>query len=443
MASYSLSLLLALGTCLRLWLFQSRSLSRWLAERHELVTPVTSWKRVTEGLALRRAGVAVYDGDVFHETPLMLRAVDVVDHWMGTQNVWIAFVVADLLTAIVLGRLATEVRSYVIRRQDAECDAYVPASVKLILSPEMLSLSRLYVVAAYMLNPLTVATCVAMSTAVFHHLILALALLFTLRENRLLMCVFIALAAYELMYPIMLIVPAALLLAHAETHVVDSRLPPYMSVVSVIQTFICFTSAACLLLYSSHYVEGSWGFLHSTYEFVLTIPDLAPNVGIFWYFFTEVFDHFRTFFVFVFQLHVFIYIAPLTIRLREHPLFLAYMLLSISAIFRSYPSLADTAFYMSLLPLWRHLLVYMRNTFISVIMFCVGVVLAPVLWYLWISAGSANANFYFAITLVISTAQVLLVTDLLFAYLRREFDLFHGVKPTTAPDKKPAMVILD
>lgn len=33
----------------------------------------------------------------------------------------------------------------------------------------------------------------------------------------------------------------------------------------------------------------------------LTVPDLTPNVGMWWYFFTEMFDHFRAFFLGVFQ----------------------------------------------------------------------------------------------------------------------------------------------
>ena len=104
--------------------------------------------------------------------------------------------------------------------------------------------------------------------------------------------------------------------------------------------------------------------------------------------------------------------------------------------------MADTAFYMALLPMWRHLFVYMRNEFVAGIMFVVGVVLAPLMWYLWIAAGSANANFYFAITLVICASQVFLLTDLLLAFIRREFDLTRGIKLVTA-DGKPAVIILD
>lgn len=153
--------------------------------------------------------------------------------------------------------------------------------------------------------------------------------------NRLLMCLLIAVAAYETVYPVMLIVPAALFLADKELR--DTGLPSYMAAVSIIQTLVCFCSALALLLFVSNYAENSWEFLRSTYGFLMTVSDLAPNVGIFWYFFTEVFDHFRTFFVFVFQMHAFIYVAPMTIRLRQHPLFLAYSLLALSAVFRFVP----------------------------------------------------------------------------------------------------------
>ena len=39
-------------------------------------------------------------------------------------------------------------------------------------------------------------------------------------------------------------------------------------------------------------------------------------------------------------------------------------------------------------------------------MFVCTTVFGPILYYLWIYAGSANANFYFAIALAFSTAQV-------------------------------------
>ena len=71
------------------------------------------------------------------------------------------------------------------------------------------------------------------------------------------------------------------------------------------------------LLYASFLLEkGSWAFLKSTYGFILTVPDLTPNMGVFWYFFTEMFEHFRLFFICVFQINAFIYAVPLAVKLR-------------------------------------------------------------------------------------------------------------------------------
>ena len=53
-----------------------------------------------------------------------------------------------------------------------------------------------------------------------------------------------------------------------------------------------------------------------------------------------------------------------------------------------------------------HTILDLRYTLVVLTMFLVASVLGPVLWYLWIHAGSANANFFFAMTLVYCLAQV-------------------------------------
>ena len=81
----------------------------------------------------------------------------------------------------------------------------------------------------------------------------------------------------------------------------------------------------------------------------LLLPDLTPNVGLWWYFFIEMFDSFRSFFLVVFQLHLLIYVIPLTLRLP--PLEVLTILIGIISIFKSYPSLSDLTLYLSLLSL--------------------------------------------------------------------------------------------
>ncbi len=112
---------------------------------------------------------------------------------------------------------------------------------------------------------------------------------------------------------------------------------------------------------------------------------------------------------------------------------LAYSLLALTAVFKSYPSYGDVGFYTALLPTVGYLLPYMKQNFIVANMFLATTILGPIMYQLWIYNGSANANFFFAITLVFGTAQIFLITDILFAYVKREFYLnkgFKALKPT-------------
>ena len=48
---------------------------------------------------------------------------------------------------------------------------------------------------------------------------------------------------------------------------------------------------------------------------------------------------------------------------------------------------------------------------------------------------------FFAITLVFSTAQIFLVTDLLFAYVKREFSLRTGLKTLNKDHTSPLILL--
>mgnify|MGYP002377851119 CR=1 FL=1 len=86
------------------------------------------------------------------------------------------------------------------------------------------------------------------------------------------------------------------------------------------------------------------------------VPDYTPNIGIFWYFFTEMFDHFRSLFVWTFQMHVLVlYLLPFSIRLRKDPIFLFWLLCALFCTFKSYPAYGDAAFYFNYLPIWSYL----------------------------------------------------------------------------------------
>ena len=83
----------------------------------------------------------------------------------------------------------------------------------------------------------------------------------------------------------------------------------------VITIFSIFLGIIYYLSYL--WMGNSWTFLESTVGFILAVPELTPNMGLFWYFFTEMFEHFRVFFVCTFQINCFVYVYPLAARLKD------------------------------------------------------------------------------------------------------------------------------
>lgn len=64
-----------------------------------------------------------------------------------------------------------------------------------------------------------------------------------------------------------------------------------------------------------------------------------------------------------------------------------------------------------------------RYTFIAASVLLYSTLLGPAFHHLWIYAGSGNANFFYAITLVWSLGLAILVGDTIFAVMRDEWEL--------------------
>ena len=68
------------------------------------------------------------------------------------------------------------------------------------------------------------------------------------------------------------------------------------------------------------------------------------------------------------------------------------------------------------------MLAVMRYTFFATSTLLYATLLGPAFYYLWIYAGSGNANFFYAITLVWSLAVTVIVADAIYAVLRDEWE---------------------
>ena len=171
----------------------------------------------------------------------------------------------------------------------------------------------------------------------------------------------LACASYLALYPALLFPPLVLLCYDRKAREVKE---PLNATFLTVQYFTAFFASISWFLHLSNMLTGGESeYLASTYGVHLLLPDLTPNVGLWWYFFIEMFDSFREFFLGVFWLHLGGYVGALCIRLRTQPLFVITTMLGIFAIFKPYPSISDTSLYFAMLPLYRH--VFPRKFFLS------------------------------------------------------------------------------
>lgn len=375
-----------------------------LTGRVEISTPVTSFKRLQEGLFLYNHNVSPYDGGVYHQAPLLLPLFSLLPSVkvlpIFTDLLYIA---VDLLSAHALYKIAESGEAgasarFQSPRRDKRWSGFVIA-------------------ASFLLNPFTIATCIGRSTTVFSTCAILYAIAKAIAGSSISAMVALSFASYLSMYPVLLLPPLVLL-------ALDHRRSQRGRALPVAAVYVLVV-AACLaaLLAMSRLLTGSWEFLSSTYGMQLTLTDLTPNVGLWWYFFIQMFDPFRSFFVAVFWLHLSSYVAGLSIRLRSQPLVVLVLLTGIFAIFKPYPSIGDSGLFLALVPLYRHIFPLMRYTFVITATIMYASFLGPAFYHLWIYAGSGNANFFYAITLVWSLGQSLLVSDLTFAVLRDEWEV--------------------
>ena len=121
--------------------------------------------------------------------------------------------------------------------------------------------------------------------------------------------------------------------------------------------------------------------------------DLTPNLGLYWYFFAEMFDDFRAFFLCAFAgFGAFLVLlggsngARQTVVLR----FAAKLCATATA---PYPTPRDVAGHLAMLPLFAEPLEMYRGGFLVAAAYAFVGILAPIFWRLWIESRVANSIF--------------------------------------------------
>ncbi|XP_020248401.1 phosphatidylinositol glycan anchor biosynthesis class U protein-like isoform X1 [Asparagus officinalis] len=409
-----------------------------LASVPEVTTPLTSLRRLAEGYWLKQASMSPYSGSMYHGSPLLLPilgplTVKRVDGVPTHIFYSLIFVIVDLITAMLIR--ATGRRLLVKGCQNMQLLNLENADQGKLDTGDLASLVFLW-------NPLTIITCVGSSTSPIDNLMVVLAIYGACSRIVPLAAFGWVMATHLSLYPAILIVPVILLLGygldapppklfllknsnadesgtskHVNEHKVTSQtgIAQLFSWKPIIYFVLWASIWSCYVLFLSVITlkgfNGLSEMLRKTHGFILTVEDLSPNIGLLWYFFAEVFDFFRSFFLIVFHLNILFMILPLAIRLNHRPCFLAFVFMALASMLKSYPSVGDSALYLGLLGLFANELAEMHFPFF---LFCgyVGVsLLSPVMHNLWIWRGTGNANFYFATGLGYACLQTVLIVE--------------------------------
>ncbi|GAA5898793.1 GPI-anchor transamidase subunit GAB1 [Sporobolomyces salmoneus] len=381
-----LALTLAQGAGLRL-LLSCTPLPLLLAHRNELTTPHSSWQRLQEGYyLLTKLQLNPYAAGSFHAPPLLLALVGPLTDAAITPK-WISFLVwtvADVGIAWAVARIADRRDRGKLLEDEGE-KRWTGSRIALL----------------YLLHPFSVATNLARSTVVFSNLFLALALESAISGSLLSAVFLLSFATHLRLHPVLLLPPLVLLANHMQNPSAARR----SLKTDALRGAIAFVAHQMILLFASRWFTGSWDFLSSVYGLILTIPDLTPNIGLTWYFFIEMFDHFRSFFLVVFALHPLVYVAPLTYFYRKDALFAIVLLIGSYTLLNSYPTLGDYALWHVLLACYSELLPYVSSTLFHSLLPLYALCLLPTFHHLWLYSGSGNANFFYASTLVWAISQ--------------------------------------
>ncbi|CAL1401150.1 unnamed protein product [Linum trigynum] len=408
-----------------------------LSSRPEVSTPLTSIRRLAEGYWLKQSSMSPYAGSMYHGSPLLLSVLGplTVKRIEGQPShilCSLVFVLADLISAILLRATGRKLQM-----------AYRKSLKSLNLlnkSTDSGGLSSGDIAAlVYLWNPFTIVACVGLSTSPVENLFNILTLYGAATGIAPLAAFGWVMATHLSLYPAILIIPVILVLGYgpdappsklfrskengkvgddkSSQEIIFSwgrvlHLLVWTSVWSVYVLVLCSISV------KQH--SSLQEMFQRTYGFILTVEDLSPNIGVLWYFFAEVFDFFRDFFLIVFHSNILFMILPLAIRLKHRPCFLAFVYIAISSMLKSYPSVGDPALYLGLLGLFLDELADMQFCFF---LFCgyVGVsVLSPVMHNLWIWRGTGNANFYYATAMAYACFQIVLVVESVSSMLNHD-----------------------
>ncbi|ESK93854.1 cell division cycle protein 91 [Moniliophthora roreri MCA 2997] len=372
----------------------------YLVHDHQLSSPLTSYRNLQEGIYLFQHNVDPYSGGVFRHSPLYLSLFSTIIPSSPTLAL-VLWTLCDVVGAYALVQIY-RARQGLSGSGSSRRDALVGAS--------------------YLFNPYLFLPSLALSTSSFENALAMVVLMLACKRKTSQALLTMSFLIHVTLSSVLLVAPVFLLLLSAGPHShlaspraftflgeMKKRLPLLLG--EFLLYFGALTGVACVVAGGTTWVPQTWGAS-------LTLPDLTPNTGLWWYFFTEMFDHFRPFFLMVFSVHLLIYVAPMCIKFQHDPLYAAFLLFGVLGTFKAYPTLSDPGLFITLHAIFPEIYPYMRYPIVTALLHLHASLLLPLFHHLWLGQGTGNANFFYASTLVFGCANGAGMVDAIWAGLR-------------------------
>lgn len=414
-----LNLVLLIGILLRFTVFFFRKLHGIAYDSVEITSPLSSKKSLEEGFFFLKNGIEMYDGGVNHHAPILVIVM------FFLKEVWLKIfywskLEKEHLVEIFFTVFLTLIDVHITKRIVSISNWYSNNRKKKFFTIN----DRFddYVIAGfYMLNPLMIFTTLSHSTVNIFLLFLVESMYQLSVKRRIFrgMLFFATLTYFSVLFGHLFIPLIALTI---------SNVPEIKPMGVIVQGLISFCFVYSTLTALSYAFLGSWIYLKQCILTEIGFKIMQPNIGLWWYFFIEIFDYFRTFFIYGFNFFLFIFILPLTLRFFEFKIsdkkyvgdsffafYLCYLWLS---FMKPYPVVADIGFGISLLPIFKNILLSFKKKFILIgFILYISLLLSPIFYYTWIYLENTNSNFFYSISLILGVVYCLFFINLIWMKL--------------------------
>ncbi|PVU89109.1 hypothetical protein BB561_005540 [Smittium simulii] len=379
----------------------------------ELSTPNTSYKNLLEGLFLNSIGISSYEGDVCHQSPLLIFLLQYFT-LLPEFCINIFYILTDCYIAIILSKTA---------------ELKFKAS-KEIQHEKNHNFSSLFIAVFYLCNPYTAAIPLIKSTAIFEYAALASTIYSAMLDNFTLSALWLSTSCFLSFYSIVF-VPAFALLISKKT-----------SNIWAVIKFICLFALILALYYGVTIIlsktaelkfKASKEIQHeqnhnfsSTFiaVFYLCNPytaaiSLIKSTAIFEYaalastIYSAMLDNFTLSALWLstscflsFYSIVFVPAFALLISKKTSNIWAVIKFICLFAL---------------ILALYYG--VNLQIQYLSISLLVTGSILSLCFWDLWINLGTGNANFFYAASLVYNLGMIFFICDLGAAKLRCNIDM--------------------